>query len=464
MKNIFIFALYFLAFDTYSFVSLEDRAILEVEGYKLSPFWATEFVGADLVKKRLRQRLDSKSVPFAIFDTGFEKEFVNSVGIEIDSAMNGRRQVIADHGTSVANIINGKGQQSVSEVVDYVQLSRVSPAIFYSSAISKLKKLKTRPMVISNSVGWVDDSILDLAMEVDKMGVIWVLAAGNDYPEAMIDFESSAPVIKVGSYSPFGLQTIYSQESSELTILAPGDEYLASTDGRGNNALFGATSGATPVVSGMIANVKSLLPSLNRVQVEKLIKKTAIRSLNFYYRNIKTGLFNGFKFFIAAVEIKDRCGNDGDCINREVELFEDTRTIFRRDHAQAQNFCDDKENNFTEENLSELREDFLINPSNEVLPLLLSCIYKKIGLSLNAKFYENIYFIYHDPDKMMDAIALQANAAIKAGYKFSSSLRDIELFNSETFKLLEEAFENDNGIGSHQAKEILDRAKKEGLR
>ena len=38
-----------------AFVELEDRKALEVEGEKLTPFWAQEYIGADLVKEEMRQ-------------------------------------------------------------------------------------------------------------------------------------------------------------------------------------------------------------------------------------------------------------------------------------------------------------------------------------------------------------------------------------------------------------------------
>lgn len=465
MKKTLISITLLLSLSSHSFVSMEDREAINVEGLRLSPFWATEFVGADLVKKKIKQRKDAMRVPFSIFDIGFEKDHIKrTIDINVDQAMNGHRRVTGNHGTSVANVINGAGLQSTTDIVDYVQLAKVSPAVFYFGAISALKKLEIKPMIISNSVGWSSEEVAKLAKEVDEMGIVWVLAAGNDYPEKMVDFESRAPVIKVGSYSPFGLQTIYSQESSELTIMAPGDEYLASIDGKGHKTLFGATSGATPIVSGTIANVKAILPSLTRIQVEKLIKKTAIRSLNFYYREIKTGLFNGFKFFMAATVIKDKCESDLDCIDYEIENFKDVSFLEKRDHEQAIKYCSYESDTFSKDGLDSLREDFLLNPSDEKLPLLLSCVYQRAGLSLNAKFYKNIYLIYHDPKKMMKEIGEQANAAIEKGYGLSSSLRDIELYNEVTFELLEEVVQNDKGIGAYHAKEILERAKREGLR
>lgn len=442
----------------HGFIQMEDRAAVLVEGELLTPFWATEYIGADLVKAEMNQRHDIERVPFAIYDTGFEEDFVNnSLGIQVDVAKNGRRKIIGHHGTNVANIINGEGLQSVSDVVDYVQLKNVSPAVFYFSAVREIKSLSKKPMVISNSVGWSGSSLQELPRYVDDLGIVWVLASGNEYPEEMSKGESEAPVVLVGSYSPSGQQTIYSQESKNLAILAPADEYMAATDGKGQKVMFGATSGATPLVSATIANAKSIMPSLNRTQAISLIKKTAIRSLNFYYRENKTGLFNAYKFFSAVSEIKEVCQTDLECIEREIQSFKDLKTKVVREHKTAREYCSGQEKSMTNEALNELRKDFLRSPQNSQLSMLLSCIYKKAGYLANAHYYENINLIYHNPRGLQEKIRNKALLAIRHDYKNSSSLRDLELLEDNFSNVLEKIIESGEGVDPYTAKSLLKR-------
>lgn len=168
-----------ISLKTFAFVELEDRQILDVEGGKLSPFWAQEYMGADLVKTDLRKHPELNPVPFAIYDGGFEKEHINLLhDIPVDSEQDGRRRMRANHGTSVANVINGHGMMGVSELVDYVQLKRVNPGAFYIMAVAELKKLTVKPQVISNSMGWSGD-MGDQVRDAESFGVIWVMAAGN---------------------------------------------------------------------------------------------------------------------------------------------------------------------------------------------------------------------------------------------------------------------------------------------
>lgn len=463
MKHLLISLLLLQTAMSYADGKNEDRQVLEVEGMRLSPFWAQEYIGADLVKKKMRNRHDLERIPFAIFDVGFEEQFVNrTLDIPVDFGMNGRRRITAHHGTSVANNINGHGHMGVSEIVDYVQLAKVSPSVFYFGAVSSLKRLEVRPMIISNSVGWSGDLIKDLASEIDDMGIIWVLAAGNDYPSEMAVYEREAPVIKVGSYSPFGQQTIYSQESEQLTIMAPADEYLASLDGKGEKVLFGATSGATPLVSGMIANVKSLIPSLTRLQIEKLIQKTAIKSINFHYRKIKTGLFNGLKFYEAVSLIKSKCGIENDsCVEGEIEKLNDDTFSQRYSHENADRFCSGDRGDLSDQELDKLREDVMLKPSDKILPRLLACVYNKMDLTLNGDYYENIYLTYHNPEKLMKKITQRAKNAAISKFENSSSLRDVELFDEEMIDLLNDIALKDYGIGSYRAKELLERITQE---
>lgn len=456
--KVFVLATTFLATTAQAFIQVEDRTALQVEGMSLTPFWATEYIGADLVKEEMGQRHDVNRVPVSIFDVGFEKDHLNNpLKIEVDFAKNGRRKVKGHHGTSVANIINGDGLQSVSDVVDYVQLRNVSPAIYYASVVKELMNLETRPMVISNSVGWTGANLVkDLAKNVDQAGIVWVLAAGNEYPEAMNPVESEAPVLIVGSYSPFGQQTIYSQESSTLAILAPADEYMASIDGDGNQVTFGATSGATPLVSGTIANAKAIMPSLNRTQATILLKKTAIRSLNFYYRENKTGLLNAYKFFSAVSEIKATCGSDLECIDKEINSFTDLKNKVTHLHSVAKEYCSGS-NFMTRKALDELRKDYLKSPEDESLSTLLSCVYRKAGFSLNADYYENVYLTYYNPGALQDKIKTRASLALINNYQNSSALRDVELLDENFATLLKDIAESDSGIGANVANTLLER-------
>jgi len=438
MRDLVVLLLSFLtALKAFAFVELENRTAVNVEGGKLTPFWAQEYIGADLVKKQMRELSIATRVPVAVYDIGFEKEFINlTFDIPVDRAMNGSRPIRAHHGTSVANIINGKGMMSVSENVDYVQLKRVSPAIYYLVGLKEMKETPLKPWVISNSMGWTaPKDILEMAKEVDQMGIIWVMASGNSHPDAIIDEERNAPVISVGSYSPRGLQTLYSQESDQLDILAPADEYQASIDAFGKDVLFGATSGATPLVSGSIANVKALMPLLTRGQVEFIIKATATKSLHSHYlMDNKTGLFNAYKMFQVVKRLKEQCGDDSACLHRQIANGANYAFVEIKMNENTQKICESKAT-LPQDEMLKLRQNFLLNAHNTRFAKMLSCAYRNEGYSINADYYENITLIYNNPAALQKKIQRQAVEAVLKGYPNSAALRDMQLLEP-TFKVV----------------------------
>ncbi|MFS4461003.1 S8/S53 family peptidase [Bdellovibrio sp. HCB2-146] len=439
-----------------AFVELENRQPVEVEGELLTPFWSQEYIGADLVKKEMQKLTDLKTIPFAVYDIGFEQNFVrHSPQLVVDRAMNGSRFIKAHHGTSVANLINGPGMMSVSEVVDFVQLRRVSPALFYFGAVEDMLKLPVRPMIISNSMGWSSPEVKSLAQKVDQEGIIWVMASGNDHPQAIVEHERTAPVISVGSSSPRGLQTISSQESDQLDVLAPADEYQASIDGNGQVILFGETSGATPLVSGSIANIKALLPSLTRKQVEKLIKRTAYQSLHrFYSKTNKAGLFNAYKMFHVALRLKNICGESNACLEQEIGTKKNYLFSEEVLSAKTSNICETSES-LSQQEMETLRKNVLLATNPAPSAKLLSCAYRNEKYLINADYYENLAFIYTNPASLQKKIRQQAIEAVEKGYNESAALRDAELLDESYQDALLKVIANDQGIGAYRAKELL---------
>ena len=451
-----IFTLIFSS-PAFPFVILENREPVKVEDGLLTPFWAQEYIGADLVKEEMRQMNNITRVPFAIFDSGFEKQFINLThDIPVDRARNGQRTIRGDHGTSVANLINGPGMVSVSEVVDYVLLKTVSPAIFYPAAGHQIVEMKTRPLIISNSMGWPTEQIVHTAKEMDQMGIIWVMASGNEHPAPLAEWERTAPTISVGSYSPRGLQTISSQESDQLDILAPADEYQASIDGRGLPNLFGETSGATPLVSGSIANAKALIPSLTRSQVERLLKRTAIRSFHSWYSpDNKANLFNAYRMFSVIKRLQEICGHEEACISDELEKPQNYnfKTIPLNKAVQA--VCTSGQV-LSALDTRALRRNFLLNPEQTTYAKLLSCAYKNEGYAINADFYENIALIQESPHLVQLKVQNQALQALENGYFESAALRDLQILSEDFRSTLANKLQSESD-NDFQYRELLKR-------
>ncbi|WP_235046135.1 S8/S53 family peptidase [Bdellovibrio bacteriovorus] len=458
-QKIHILACVMVLFNTIqagAFVELEKRQPLLVEDGRLTPYWAQEYIGADLVKEEMRQMPNLPRVPMAVYDVGFEKEHINlAFDIPVDRAMNGNRPIKGHHGTSVAALINGKGMVSVSEFVNYVQLKKVSPAVFYFGAVRELKELPVKPQVISNSMGWTSESVLELATEVDQMGIIWVMAAGNDHPSEIVEHERVAPVISVGSYSPRGLQTLSSQESDQLDILAPADEYQAAIDGNGQEILFGETSGATPLISGSIANARALIPSLSRAQVEALIKRTAIRSFHsLYSEKNKAGLFNAYRFFRVVQRLHAACGSNASCVQVQMDSRQNYLFEGKSLSPRIQSVCQSK-HALAKAEINSLRAQYLLNAEQTAYARLLSCAYRNEGYSINADYYENVALIHENPKALQNKIQTQAVQAVLHGYNASAALRDLQILNDSFREALLKAQAGEAEMTDYRAGELL---------
>lgn len=442
-----------------AFVELEDRKALEVEGEKLTPFWAQEYIGADLVKEEMRQIPGLVKVPVSVYDSGFEKDHIKLTrDIEVDTASGGMGEVgYGGHGTSVASLLNWPGMVSASEVVDFVQLRRVSPDIFYYSALQEVKSMSVRPWIISNSMGWETAEVTGYARQADQMGIIWVMAAGNSHPLKIEDHERLAPVISVGSYSPRGLQTIYSQESDQLDILAPGDDYQAAIDGMGQRALFGATSGATPLVTATIANVKSLLPSLGRSEIEFLLKKTALASFHsLYLPDNKTGLLNSYKAWKVAERLFAICGKDEACLQQQIRngrnyVFKEARLT-----AKVEGVCAGK-TVLAKQEMNDLRRQYFLNPQITRYARLLSCAYGNEGYSVNADNYDSMVLIQSDPVAMQAKVRRQAVRAVQKNHVNSGALRDVQILDDSFREALVLALKDGHALYPSRAREFLEK-------
>ncbi len=149
---------------------------------------------------------------------------------------------------------------------------------------------------------WGDQSIFDGPYITDAVnravtqgrggkGCVVVVSAGNEGVNA-VSFPARLPnVIAVGAVDKNGLVCDYSNEGSELDVVAPsgktgmkGDVYttdIAGDDGYESpgdyTSSFGGTSAAAPQVSGIAALILSLNPDLEYDEVPGIITSTADR-------------------------------------------------------------------------------------------------------------------------------------------------------------------------------------------
>ncbi len=216
------------------------------------------------------------------------------------------------HGTAVAGLAaargdNGIGGSGVAPFASLAGLRLIAAPISDAEMAAALGHQPDAIHISNNSWGFIGD-LADLgplahaAMETAVAqgragrGRIFVVAAGNlgEYSDNcnFDGFDNSRFVIAVGALSKVGWrQADYSEPCSALFVMAPssddfyGQGGITTTDLIGApgydpgdyTSIFGGTSAAAPMVSGVVALMLAENPSLTWRDVKHILARTAVR-------------------------------------------------------------------------------------------------------------------------------------------------------------------------------------------
>lgn len=211
-----------------------------------------------------------------------------------------------NHGTNIAGVIAAKGNNGIGVTGAAPEASLVGLKILTEdiAADVEAEALSWRTDIIdisNNSWGEPDDgetsfkadplvvsALQDSAQNGrDGKGSIFVWSAGNGrdvFDYANFDGYVNQPeTIGVGAINYFGLQSYYSESGSNVVISAPSNNFdgepaitttTLTTDGTYTD-LFGGTSSAAPLVSGVIALVLEANPNLGWRDVQEILIRSA---------------------------------------------------------------------------------------------------------------------------------------------------------------------------------------------
>ena len=280
-------------------------------------------------QEKIRDRFDSDVIPFK--QKSHEKakawqEYYNNL-IDAGRKLNVSKQTLdtvegLSHGTSTFGLIAGEHPAASVSSHGRVHLS-TNP----TDLARQLANREIRADIASASLGYNSTlENIEYADGVKRMlflnenintelveGIkglpdttIWVNSAGNSFPHY---FSSTMKQIKdkvivVGSADPGGFPSIFSQADESVDILAPSDHFIRSIDADGKLVKFSGTSGAAPLVSGVLADVKAILPDLTRDDAVKMLQLTATNtSINEVSRVNGAGVLNHYKMLRVAQRI-----------------------------------------------------------------------------------------------------------------------------------------------------------------
>ena len=381
---------------------------------KLSNYWAQELTGSDLLREELK-----KTAPpdienwIAVFDIRHE-----------------------NHNIYVRSLISGEGDYAVlPELTDreipFINVSLTgheSKPLYeknYKSTLSLYETSypgdylfgfkKRAPHYINNSMSWLDsEDIYEVFEKLSSAKIsppVVVVSAGNSFPDGLDDMKEQTSrnfdVIIVGSFSPKGFVSQFSQSGREVSVLAPSDDWITSAGQNGEEyERFGGTSGAAPLVTGSLAGFEWLSGYHPTAQEAKiLLEKTALPTVHSHEkpRINGAGLLNSYKLGEVAKRLKKKCRGRGVfCFKEEIskdenyhfsgdkDLKGELSKVFpfcgfgKREVLSKVSSCEERQEMF-----NRLRRSLLLSPELELLRGL-SCIYKEAGFSQNAKALESL--------------------------------------------------------------------------
>lgn len=358
----------------------------------LTTFWAQEYIGADLMYKELNQigsSIPSKNL--VVIDTDAEEHYRPVTNLILTNIPPKFVALPKDKTMELVNTTSASiALESLNREVaaDVINMSMGMPPSVYQSLEDYSKKHNT---LISISAG----------NEFNKG--ITRKASPKVYLEDLRRSQTETDLIFVGSMSPTGLVSMFSNEFPEVVISAPSDDQIIVDDPK---KPFAGTSGAAPLVSSALLASKVLLPQLSPQQAKKLLVATALPSVNFYEKPQLNGAgtLNSYGLYRLSLKIRESCLSSyafATCFNNELEKYNgrplevDTNLLnkFNQEFAcggdsqelpRAQDACQRKEI------FDSLRKQALLNPKVSPYWMALACAHKKLGYSKNAKFYESL--------------------------------------------------------------------------
>ncbi|MBB6350653.1 type VII secretion-associated serine protease mycosin [Nonomuraea muscovyensis] len=246
--------------------------------------WAQRRLDARTVWKLTR----GEGITVAVIDSGLDLRHPSLAGAvikQVDLTRTGHRDCMG-HGTATAGIIAGRYLQGVpfhgvapaARLISYKQTNEKEGDVA-TLAEGIVKAAEADVDVINVSAQATDQPDLKAAVQYAlSRDIVIVAAAGNvdnggvsspAYPAA---YEG---VLSVGSASPGGSLSTFSNTGSRVGVVAPGEKITSTWTGRSFRADLEGTSFAAPYVAGVAALVRARHPRLTNEQVRRRIERTA---------------------------------------------------------------------------------------------------------------------------------------------------------------------------------------------
>jgi hypothetical protein len=371
----------------------------------LSMFWAQEYTGADLVRKKMEKMKESFKVP---------ENFLALIDNDQYGKVNSE---FYDHGHHCSNLIAGPttGIIPLNQSVE-IDFNCANGQVMMDQ-IDQLTKENPSARYINFSMSTSSNEVIASSLEemIDETKTVLVKAAGNNNQLSEdVPFRGLAnrdKVIIVGSLSPDGSPSSFSSFGEELTISAPSDHFVISTNRAGKPQQFGGTSGATPQVTSALAAFELISGyPLTTTEAKRLLEKTALPNIDLPVPNAYGhGMLNAAFIAKIAEKLKIKCESSVSCMKEALandELFEKENNLsklsqigdyFPTCHRPAKEIISTKDCFSRKAFFDSLREDAFAS-NNPELWQAISCISALEGHSKNSEYYGKLAKRYQYTD------------------------------------------------------------------
>ena len=447
----------------------QDWPDLMTEYGKVSKFWAQAASAAPearaYVEQLQRQGVSLASPRLGIFESGYSRD----IGFETNLTPKLHAHLVAhlnDHETDIGRILSSTLPSSLNDFFQQFYICRPTrtKSMRHGNAVAHLIASQTAaiggsvrgrvslllsmpnripkeyrvemfamlatslyplPQLInfSSSFGYYDDSVLEKMAEALLpllQETIFVTSSGNLHPDPieLPKRRVAEDIIIVGSADPTGHASSFSQRGKEEIVRAFSDEYVQTIGVEADVFIdFGGTSGAAPQVVAALADVLSIVHTLNRDEAATLLRRTAVASAY----DEEAGTLNRYKL----VRVAHRLVQHG-WPTSKAALHDDSIYDFS-DEAQALTAASLSAE--PAEAFTQLRQAFFLNPDNSQTRTLLAAIYRQAGYEAEALFYGAA-----DSEARDAFIARREEMAVAATAKFMAAVAAVDL--AELEKLL----------------------------
>lgn len=239
------------------------------------------------------EKATGRGVVVAILDTGIRRDAPDLAGTSIQAGFNEITQ------TPQPTDDNGHGTHVAGTIAQTTNNNLACAGVAYQATLLPVKVLDSQgtgsnytidlglhwatdhgAAVISMSLGGGDSPALHEGVQYAvNRGVTVVAAAGNGSVGQLAYPAGYPESIAVGALDSSGRRASFSQYGPNLAVMAPGVGILQQTispqTGQFYIGNFSGTSMATPHVSGTVALLKQLSPSLKPASVKAILTRTA---------------------------------------------------------------------------------------------------------------------------------------------------------------------------------------------